>query len=185
MRRRTSSYSSHVAKSDGQLPRYGLRKRTAHHLASDDKSHEGASRQQSPPKRPKRTPTFTRAHSPSSRGSAKKRTIKGLGRRQAPKDEDKTWFAEARLKESDTEYFKEDKPVYTGAQCETITKPKVQLLLVSGRNLQSLYYAAAVSPMSFCPQAASFHTPILPSLSKRKSAFESLLLHQLYSDFDR
>jgi len=91
MRRRTTSYSSRVAKSDEQLPRYGLRKRTAHHLASDDKSHEDASRHQSPPKRPKRTPTFTRAHSPSSSGSAKKRTIKGLERRGTRKYEDKAW----------------------------------------------------------------------------------------------
>jgi hypothetical protein len=124
MRRRTTSYSSRVAKSDGQLPRYGLRKRTAHHLASDDKSHEDASRHQSPPKRPKRTPTFTRAHSPSSRGSAKKRTIKGLGRRGTRKDEGKAWSAEAILEESDPQYLIKYEPVEEGAQCEISWQPK-------------------------------------------------------------
>jgi hypothetical protein len=124
MRHRTTSYSSRVAKSDGQLPRYGLRKRTAHHLASDDKSQEDASRHQSPPKRPKRTPTFTRAHSPSSSASAKKRTIKGLGRRGTRKDEDKAWSAEAILEESDAQYLIKYAPVEEGAQCEISWQPK-------------------------------------------------------------
>jgi hypothetical protein len=124
MRRGTTSYSSRVAKSDGQLPRYGLRKRAAHHLASDDKSHEDASRHQSPPKRPKRTPTFTRAHSPTSRRSAKKRTIKGLGRRRTREDEDRAWSAEAILEESDSQYLIKYEPVEEGAQCEISWQPK-------------------------------------------------------------
>ena len=124
MRRRTTSYSSRVAKSDEQLPRYGLRKRTAHHLASDDKSHEDASRHQSPPKRPKRTPTFTRAHSPSPRCPAKKRTIKGLGQRRTRKNQDKAWSAEAILEESDSQYLIKYEPVEEGAQCEISWQPK-------------------------------------------------------------
>jgi hypothetical protein len=124
MRHRTTSYSLRVAKSDGQLPRYGLRKRTAHHLASDDKSYEDASRHQSPPKRPKRTPTFTRAHSPSSSASARKRTIKELGRRGTRKEEDKAWSAEAILEESDAQYLIKYAPVEEGAQCEISWQPK-------------------------------------------------------------
>jgi hypothetical protein len=124
IRRRTTPYSSRVAKSDGQLPRYGLRKRTAHHLASDDKSYEDASRHQSPPKRPKRTLTFTRAHSPTSRRSAKKRTMRGIGRRRTRKDEDRAWSAEAILEESDTQYLIKYEPVEEGAQCEISWQPK-------------------------------------------------------------
>jgi hypothetical protein len=97
MRLRITPDGSRVAEPDGQRPRYGLRKRAGHQMVSDDKSHEDASRHQSPPKRPKRTPTFTRAHSPSPRGSAKKSTIKGLGRRGTRKDEGKAWSAEAIL----------------------------------------------------------------------------------------
>ena len=82
MCRRITPHSSCVVEPDGQLPRCGLRKRTAHQMASDDMSHDDASKHQSPPKRPKRTPTFTRAQSPSSRGPAKKRTKEGQGRRQ-------------------------------------------------------------------------------------------------------
>jgi hypothetical protein len=107
-----------------QPPRYGLRERTAHHMASDGRSHEDASKHHSPPKRPKRTPTFTRAHSPSQRGSAKKRTIKGLGRRRTRKDEDKAWFAEAILEESGSQYLIEYEPVEEGAQCEISWQPK-------------------------------------------------------------
>jgi hypothetical protein len=73
MRSRITTDRSRVAEPHGQRPRYGLRKRTAHQMASDDKSHEDASRHQSPPKRPKRTPAFTRAQSPSSRDFAKKK----------------------------------------------------------------------------------------------------------------
>jgi len=93
-------------------------------MASDDKSHEDASRHQSPPKRPKWTPTFTRAHSPSPRGSAKKRAIKGLGRRRTRKDEDKAWSAEAILEESDAQYLIKYEPVEEGAQCEISWQPK-------------------------------------------------------------
>ena len=97
------------------------------------------------------------------------------------KGPDKAWFAEARFKESDTGYFRDFKPVHESAQCETMTKPKARLLLVQGRNLQSLHYTAAVLPMSFCPQAASFDTSILPILSKRKSA----CIHHPYLHFDQ
>lgn len=60
MRPRITPHSSRVAEPDDQPPRHGLRKRTAHQMASDDKSHEDASRHQSPPKRLKRTPTLIR-----------------------------------------------------------------------------------------------------------------------------
>ena len=93
-------------------------------MASNDMSHEDASKHQSPPKRPKRTPTFTRAHSPSSSGSAKKRTIKALGRRRTRKDEDKAWSAEAILEESDAQYLIKYAPVEEGAQCEISWQPK-------------------------------------------------------------
>ena len=124
MCRRFTPHRSRVVEPDEQPLRYGLRKRTAHHLASDDKSHEDASRHQSPPKRPKRTPTFTRAHSPSSSGSAKKRTIKWLGRRGTRKYEDKAWSAEAILEESDAQYLIKYAPVEEGAQCEISWQPK-------------------------------------------------------------
>jgi hypothetical protein len=81
MRRRITPHSSRVAELDEQLPRYGLRKRTAHQMASDGKSLEDApkhledaSKHQNLPKRPKRTPNFTRAQSSSLRGSAKRKT---------------------------------------------------------------------------------------------------------------
>jgi hypothetical protein len=93
-------------------------------MALDDKSHEDASRHQCPPKRLKRTPTFTRAHSSFSRGSAKKRTIKGLGRRGTRKDEGKAWSAEAILEESDAQYLIKYEPVEEGAQCEISWQPK-------------------------------------------------------------
>jgi len=93
-------------------------------LSSDDKSYEHVSRHQSSPKRPQRTPTVTRAHSPSSSASAKKRTIKGLGRRGTRKDEDKAWSAEAILEESDAQYLIKYAPVEEGAQCEISWQPK-------------------------------------------------------------
>jgi hypothetical protein len=124
MRCKITLHSSRIAESDRQLLRYGLRKRTAYRMASDDKSHEDASRHQSPPKRPKRTPTFTRAHSPFPRGSAKKRTIKGLGRRGTRKDEGKAWSAEAILEESDSQYLIKYEPIEEGAQCEILWQPK-------------------------------------------------------------
>ena len=103
MRRRTSTHSSHMAKPDEQLPRYGLRKRTAHHLALDDESREDTFRGQSPPKRPKRTTTFTYAQSPSSRVPARKRMKEGQGRRHTRKDEGKAWSAEAVLEKTDVQ----------------------------------------------------------------------------------
>jgi hypothetical protein len=93
-------------------------------MALDGKSPEDASGHQSLPKRPKRTPTFARAQSPSSRGSAKKRTKKRLGQRRTRKDEDKAWFAEAILEENDTQYLIKYEPVYEGAQCEISWQPK-------------------------------------------------------------
>jgi hypothetical protein len=124
MRRRTTSYSSGVAKSDGQLLRYGLRKRTAHHLASDDKSQEDASRHQSPPKRLKQTPASSSALSPSSRGPAKKGRKGGQGQRHTRKDEGKAWSAEAILEESDAQYLIKYEPGKEGAQCEISLQPK-------------------------------------------------------------
>ena len=118
MLRRTTSYSSRAAKSDGQLPRYGLRKRTAHNLASDDESHEDVSRHQNPPKKLKRTPAFSSAHMPSSRNPAKKRTKEGQGRRHTRKDEGNAWSAEAILEESDSRYLIKYEPVEESAQCE-------------------------------------------------------------------
>jgi hypothetical protein len=124
MRSTITTDSSRVAEPDEQLPRYGLRKRTAHQMASDDKSQEDASRHQSPSKRPKWTPTLTRTHPPSSTGPAKKRTEKGLGRRHTREDEGKAWSAEAILKESDSQYLIKYEPVYEGAQCEISWQPK-------------------------------------------------------------
>jgi hypothetical protein len=105
MCRRITLHNSRVVEPDGQLPRYGLCKRTAHQMASDNMSHDDASKHQSPPERPKRTPTFTRAHSLSSNSSSKNRTMKGLGRRRTRKHEDKAWFAEAILEESGSQYL--------------------------------------------------------------------------------
>jgi hypothetical protein len=164
--------SLRVAEPDGQRPRYGIRMRTGHQTVSDDKSHEDAPRHRSPPKRLKRTPASSSAYFPSSRGPAKKRRKEGQGQRHTRKDKGKAWSAEAILEESDSQYLIKYEPVEEGAQCEISRQPKGCRLLVQGRNLQSLHYTVAVSPMSFCPQAASFHTPILPSLSKRKSAFD-------------
>jgi hypothetical protein len=93
-------------------------------MASDDKSHEDAPRHQSPTKRLKQTSTFSSAHSPSSRGPAKKRTIKGLGRRRTRKDGDRAWSAEAILEESDSQYLIKYEPVEEGAQCEISWQPK-------------------------------------------------------------
>lgn len=117
-------YSSRVAESDEQLPRYRFRKRTAHQMASDGKSLEDALRHQILPKRPKRTPTSTRAQSSSSRGPARKRTKRGLGRRHKRKDENKAWSAEAILEESDSRYLIKYEPVEEGAQCEISWQPK-------------------------------------------------------------
>jgi hypothetical protein len=124
MRRRITPHSSHVPEPDEHPPRHGFRRRTAHQMVSDDKSHEDASRHQSPPKRPKRTPAFTCAHSPSPRDSAKKRTKERSGRRHTQKDEDKAWSTEAILEESDSQYLIQYKPVYEGAQCEISWQPK-------------------------------------------------------------
>jgi hypothetical protein len=93
-------------------------------MVSDDKSHEDASRHQSPPKRPKRTPAFTHTHPPSSRGSVRKRTKKGLGQRHTRKDKGKEWSAEAILKESGSQYLIKYEPVEEGAQCEISWQPK-------------------------------------------------------------
>jgi hypothetical protein len=93
-------------------------------MASDGKSYEDATRHYSLPKRHKRTPTFTRAHPPSSTGSVRKRTKKGLGRRHTRKDEGKAWSAEAILEESDSQYLTRYAPVEEGAQCEISWQPK-------------------------------------------------------------
>ena len=124
MRSRITPDSSRVAEPDGQRPRYGLRKRTAHQTVSDDKSYKDATRHRSPPKRLKRTPASSSAHSPSSRGPAKKRTIKGLGQRRTRKNQDKAWSAEAILEESDSQYLIKYEPVEEGAQCEISWQPK-------------------------------------------------------------
>jgi hypothetical protein len=93
-------------------------------MASDGKSLEDASKHQNLPKRPKRTPNFTRAQSSSSRGSAKRKTRKWSGQGWTQKDKDKVWFAEAILEESDTQYLIKYEPVYEGAQCEVSWQPK-------------------------------------------------------------
>jgi hypothetical protein len=118
MRRRITPHISRVAEPDDQPLEYGLRKRTAHQTVSDDKSHEDAPRHRSPPKRLKRTPASSSAHSPSSRGPAKKRTKEGLGRRGTRKDKGKEWSAEAILEESDSQYLIKYEPVEEGAQYE-------------------------------------------------------------------
>ena len=124
MRSRITPDSSRGAEPDGQRPRYGLRKRTAHQTVSDDKSHEDAPRHRSPPKRLKRTPASSSAHSPSSQGSAKKRRKEGQGQRHTRKDEGKAWSAEAILEESDSQYLIKYEPVEEGAQCEISWQPK-------------------------------------------------------------
>jgi hypothetical protein len=131
MRRRITPHSSRVAELDEQLPRYGLRKRTAHQMASDGKSLEDApkhledaSKHQNLPKRPKRTPNFTRAQSSSLRGSAKRKTRKWSGQGWTQKDKDKVWFAEAILQESDSQYLIKYEPVEEGAECEISWQPK-------------------------------------------------------------
>jgi hypothetical protein len=124
MRSRITPDSSRVAEPDGQRPRYGLRKRAGHQTVSDDKSHEEAPRHRSPPKRLKRTPASSSAHSPSSRGPAKKRTKEGQGQRYTRKDEGKAWSAEAILKESDSRYLIKYEPVEEGTQCEISWQPK-------------------------------------------------------------
>jgi len=127
MRRVINSHNLRVVKQDTQLPRYGLRKRTA--LASDDKSHEDTRRHRSPPKRLKQTPASSSAHSPSSRGSAKKRRETEQGQRYTRKDWGKAWCAEAILEESDSQYLIKYEPVEEGAQCEISWQPKVCRLL--------------------------------------------------------
>jgi hypothetical protein len=134
MRRRITPHTSRVAESDDQPPNYGLRKRKAHQTVSDDKSHEDAPRQQRPPKRPKRTPASSSAHSPSLRGPAKKRRKEGQGRRHTRKDEGKVWSAEAVLEESDSQYLIKYEPVEEGAQREISWQPKHY----SSRRLQCL-----------------------------------------------
>jgi hypothetical protein len=61
LRRRINPHSSRIAKPNKKLQRYGLRKRTARHMASDKKSLGDASRHLNILKKPKRTPTFIRA----------------------------------------------------------------------------------------------------------------------------
>ena len=124
MRSRITPDSSRMAEPDGQRPRYGLRKRAGHQTVSDDKSHEDAPRHQSPPKRLKRTPASSSAHSPSSRGPAKKKRKEGQGQRYTRKDEGKAWSAEAILEESDSRYLIKYEPVEEGAQCEISWQPK-------------------------------------------------------------
>jgi hypothetical protein len=124
MRSRITPDSSRVAEPDGQRPRYGLRKIAGHQTVSDDKSHEDAPRHRSPPKRLKRTPASSSAHSPSSRGPAKKRRKEGQGQRYTRKDEGKAWSAGAILEESDSRYLIKCEPVEEGAQCEISWQPK-------------------------------------------------------------
>ena len=124
MRSRITPDSTRVAEPDGQRPRYGLRKRAGHQAVSDDKSHEDAPRHRSLPKRLKRTPAPSSAHSPSSRGPAKKRRKEGQGQRYTGKDEGKAWSAEAILEESDSHYLIKYEPVEEGAQCEISWQPK-------------------------------------------------------------
>jgi hypothetical protein len=124
MCRRITLHSSRVAEPDDQPPRYGLREGTAHQVALDDKSHEDAPKHQSPPKRIKRTPASSSAHSSSSRGPAKNKTKEGQGRRHTRKGEDKAWSAEAIFEESGSQYLIKYEPVEEGAQCEISWQPK-------------------------------------------------------------
>jgi hypothetical protein len=124
MRSRITPDSSRVPEPDGQRPRYGLRKRAGHQTVSDDKSHEDAPKYRSPPKSLKRTPASSSAHSPSSRGPAKKRRKEGQGQRHTRKDEGKAWSAEAILEESDSQYLIKYEPVKQGTQCEISWQPK-------------------------------------------------------------
>jgi hypothetical protein len=114
MRSRTTPDRSRVAEPDGQRPRYELRKRAGHQTVSDDKS----------PKRLKRTPASSSAHSPSSRGPAKKRRKEEQGQRHTRKDWGKAWSAEAILEESDSQYLIKYEPVEESAQCEISWQPK-------------------------------------------------------------
>lgn len=145
-------------------------------MLSDNKSLEDASRHLNTPKTPKQSPTFICAQSPSSRGSARKKKKNYSGRRRTQKDQDKPWFAKARFKESDTEYFSHE-----SAQRETVTKPKARLLLVPRTKYPVSPLHCGCFTDVFYPQAASFDTSILPILSKRKSA----CIHPLYLDFDQ
>ena len=71
------------------------------------------------------------AHSYHTIGERKK--VKG--RRHMRKDEDKAWFTEALLEESDTQCIMMFESVYEGAQCDTTMKPKVHRVPVQGQNL--------------------------------------------------
>ena len=65
------------------------------------------------------------------------------------KDEDKAWFAEALLEESDTKCLIMCESVYEGTQCDTTMKRKVHRVPVHGQTLQILQNAVAVSQLSF------------------------------------
>jgi hypothetical protein len=121
MRRNVAARSSRDVEPDKQLPRYGLRKRTAQ---SDGKNLEDVSKHQTLAKRTRPTTTLTRARLSSSRNSVKKQAKSRSGQGWTKKNQDKFWFAEAILKESVTQYFIEYKPVYEGAQREISWQPK-------------------------------------------------------------
>lgn len=123
MPRKVTPRISRGADSDEQLPKYGLRKRTAHRMVSDRKNL-GDARRQSLARRTKRTPSDTRAQSPSSRGSVKKRTRVSSGQGSAKRNKNKLWLAEAIRGENNTQYLIEYKPVYEGAQSEISWQPK-------------------------------------------------------------
>jgi hypothetical protein len=120
MRHKVTPHSSSDVEPDKQLPRYGLRKKTAQ---SDGKNLEDA-RHQSLASRTKQTPTNTRAQSSSWRGSVKKRTRVSSGQGWAKSNKNREWLAEAILEENDTQYLIEYKPVYDGAQSKISWQPK-------------------------------------------------------------
>jgi hypothetical protein len=121
MRRNVAARSSRDVEPDKQLPRYGLRKRTAQSYGKD---LEDVSKHQTLAKRTRPTITLTRARSSSSRNSVEKQAKSRSGQGWTKKNQDKFWFAEAILKENDTQYFIEYKPVYEGAQREISWQPK-------------------------------------------------------------
>jgi hypothetical protein len=109
MRRKVAARSSRDVEPDKQLPRYGLRKRTAQ---LDGKNLEDVSKHQTIAKRTRPTTILTRARSSSWRESVKKRTRVSSGQGWAQKNKNKSWLAEAILEENDTRYLIEYEPVY-------------------------------------------------------------------------
>jgi hypothetical protein len=123
MPREVTPCISRGAEPDEQLPKYGLRKRTAHGTVSNGKNLEDDNHQ-TLAKRTKRTFTNTRAQSSSLRGSVGKRTRVSSGQGWAKSNKNREWLAEAILQENDTQYLIKYEPVSQGAQHEISWQPK-------------------------------------------------------------